>query len=79
MYKRQVQHGRHPRDTSYAVRPVLSLAGSIGVGLIFVALGVRPLDHDVSLVLAFVSLVSIAVTAALTLAWISAAADDAVG
>lgn len=75
----RVQHGRHPRDTSYAVRPVLSLAGSIGVGLIFVALGVRPLDHDVSFVLAFVSLVSIAVTAALTLAWISAAADDAVG
>lgn len=73
------QHGCRPRDTSYAVRPVLSLAGSIVVGLVFVALGVRPLDHDVTLLLAFFSLATIAVTAALVLAWISAAADDALG
>ena len=75
----KVQLGQRARDARYAVRPALGLAGSVVAGLVFVAVGVRPVAHDVHLVVAIVSLVVTGVLAALVLAWVSAAADDNLG
>lgn len=75
----KLQLRRRIRDARYAVRPALGLLGSVAVGLVFIVLGVRPVDHDVKLLEAFVSLASIGVLAAVVVAWVSAAADDNLG
>lgn len=75
----KLQHRRHTRDAKYAMRPALGLVGATVAGLIFVGLGVRPLDHDIRLVTAAIALGGTGLLAAVVVAWVSAAADDNLG
>lgn len=75
----KLQHRRHTRHAKYAMRPALGLVGATVAGLLFVGLGVRPLDHDIRLVDAAIALCGTGLLAALVVAWVSAAADDNLG
>lgn len=75
----KLQLRRHTRDAQYALRPAAGVVGSMTAGLIFVGLGVRPLDADLKLAEAIVALGVTGLLAAFVVAWVSAAADDNLG